>query len=53
VGYYPVVTSPKHMSTNRQMFPPTARKMRAVRAGRPYRVRRSSFSFVIGVGPRW
>jgi hypothetical protein len=52
VVYYPVVTTPKYMSTNRQMFTPTARRMRVVRAGRPYR-RHTSFRFVIGVGPRW
>jgi hypothetical protein len=51
VLYYPAVTSPKHMSTNRQMFPPTAKRMRMVR--RPYRARHTSFRFVIGVGPRW
>jgi hypothetical protein len=53
VLYYPAVTPPKHMSTDRRMFPPTARRMRAVRAGRPYRVRRTHFSVMIGVGPRW
>ena len=51
VLYYPAVTSAKHMSANRQMFPPTAKRMRMVR--RPYRVRHTSFRFVIGVGPRW
>ena len=53
VFYYPAVTPPKQMSANREMFPPTARRMRVVRGGRPYRVRRSHFSVVIGVGPRW
>ena len=53
VFYYPAVTSPKQMWANREMFPPTARRMRVVRGGRPYRVRRSHFSVVIGVGPRW
>ena len=52
VLYYPAVIPPKHMSANRQMFPPTARRMRVVRAGRAYR-RHTSFRFVIGVGPRW
>jgi hypothetical protein len=53
VIYYPAVTPPKQMSTDRQMFPPTARRMRVMRAGRPYRGRRTHFSVMIGVGPRW
>jgi hypothetical protein len=53
VYYYPPVTTPKHMSVNRELGPPSARRMRVVRGGRPYRVRRTNFSVVIGVGPRW
>ena len=53
VLYHPIGPTSPQMSTGRQMGPPTARRLRKVRAVRPYRMRQPRFSVMIGVGPRW